>query len=348
MTRTEIGEWVVARMDEVNPTGQSPAVGDLLIEREMDEAAKIILRSAKKQLVYPAGISYAPDVFITQNAAGNPRSVIIPVTGTFLRFLRLKMYYWNKSVDDIVSVDSNTYIRQFNSIQGATINKPVCAIIPFQWAWQDESGAAIAITDVVYGEFQAGITTVKFGAAHGFVQNQQIDIAEVVGMADLTGTHTVLFVPTLSTLLIAFTPVSTTGTEGTAQGHITTASAMFTHAIEAFPAPSDFSTALTAHQISTGINATAAIAKRMKLVKNTALTGIKLPLIDDMQVVNELAAEAMPNSLLDAMVWLTAGRCLTMLREGNVAQTAYQNCNATLGQPLIGLKGEEVALSQKA
>ena len=126
-TRPELVDWVQARIDEISPNDQSPTIPQLIIENELDESASQISRKAKKQLIYPAGVSLATQtcfISMTKDTVPVPRSVIVPLPATFLRFLRVRLKDWNMPVDDLVSVDTNMYRHQYNKYQTATAGRP--------------------------------------------------------------------------------------------------------------------------------------------------------------------------------------------------------------------------------
>jgi hypothetical protein len=140
MTRDDMIQWVLARIDEVNPQGQTPDINPTIVGQELDEASLQVLRKAKKQLVYPASIGWTSHCYIRMNGT-TPFSIIVPLPTVghselsvkpFIRFLRARAYPWSKAVDDLASVDANAYRQQFNKWQYAPITKPVAAIIPIQ------------------------------------------------------------------------------------------------------------------------------------------------------------------------------------------------------------------------
>jgi hypothetical protein len=258
-SKQELVDWVQARIDEVSPNDQSATIPQLMIERELDEAAMQVSRKAKKQLIYPAGKSLAKQFCIIRKAEKSdtdptlvPYSVIIPLQTTFVRFLRVQLDNWRLPVDDLVSVDTNQYRHQFNRFQAATKGRPTSAIIPF------------SLTD---------------GAT------------------------------------------------------------IYNQAIELFPAPS----VLTGYTSVAGSGESGiAAAVAAKGTKFTPIFNQTTPLVTDFLIVEKMAAELMPDSLIDPIVWLTAGRCLTNLRLSNEAVQANQQYQFVLDQLLVGMKGEEV------
>ena len=58
--------------------------------------------------------------------------------------------------------------------------------------------------------------------------------------------------------------------------------------------------------------------------------------------VPRLRAFQMPKDLQDPMIWLTAARTLTILRQGTLAQSAMYNMQLSMSQLRVGMYGEEV------
>ena len=257
--RADLIDWVQARIDEISPLDQSATIPTPIIGRELDEAASLILRRAKKQLVYPAGTSIASRFCIVNQSATAPVSVIVPLKATFLRFLRARLDTWAIPIDDVVSVDTNMYRHQYNQYQVATTGRPSAAIIPFNF------------------------------------------------------------------------------TDGTN---------LYTQAIELFPPPATITKYnAAAAGTETGVVASLALKAAVTTLKAVFNQTIATALLSDFIIVEKTLAEAMPDSLVDPMVWMAASRCLTSLRMGDLAQAAMVQFQMSMDQLLVGMKGEEVQVA---
>lgn len=284
VTRSDLVDWVQARIDEFSPLEQSATIPQLIIERELDESALQVSRKAKKQLVYPAGVSLATQTcFISKKVDGTTlNSVIIPLGADFLRFLRVRLKGWTMPMDDLVSVDTNMYRHQFNQYQTATIGRPSAAIIPF----------SITVTDRANNDDPTeNVAT---------IYNQALELFPA--------------------------PTAITGLQTTARTSVP-----------------GFNNYLAADAATIG----AGTAKGLTTVFNVGYAQGSHALIDDLLVVEKTAADNMPNSLIDPIVWLAASRCLTSLRMPNEAQAASVQYQFVLDQLLVGMKGEEVQVGKR-
>lgn len=121
------------------------------------------------------------------------------------------------------------------------------------------------------------------------------------------------------------------------------------NALEAFPAPTTINNTLfrttAAGAVETAIAAAAAL-KGMTVLFNTTLAGDQKALLKDLLVVNKMAAENIPEMLVNAVAWKAAEVCLRSLRETELANSALNKCNEALGMK-IGLKGEETPVKKK-
>jgi hypothetical protein len=114
----------------------------------------------------------------------------------------------------------------------------------------------------------------------------------------------------------------------------------FVMAIECFPVTTIDNTSyrtLKSGDAETAIDA-AATAHELDLVPiyNSNFTGSQKSIIAESLVVVEQAAEAMPNVMIDAILWKAAQRCLTNLRETALAATAFQNFQLAMSKLSYG------------
>ncbi len=105
----------------------------------------------------------------------------------------------------------------------------------------------------------------------------------------------------------------------------------YKQAVEIFPAPNVLTNYTTTSDLSAAQEAlkTAAAAKNLTPVFYPATSG-KTLVLSDLIVVKKMAAEAMPDTLYDSLVWHCAASCLINLRQANLAATAIQKFYETL------------------
>lgn len=114
----------------------------------------------------------------------------------------------------------------------------------------------------------------------------------------------------------------------------------FVQAIEAFPAPSSLSTLQGYTEASYPVYNGSATG--MVMYKNSGLAGGKVAVVAECLVLTKKTGEQMPDALIDPLVWLAAGRCLSTLREFEAAKVAYANFAAVMSEIRIGQVGEGV------
>jgi len=152
-TRQELVEWVQSRIDELSAIEQVSPIPPNIIERELDESATQVLRTAKKQLVYPAGKSYRTPVLVStrpdRSNVQKPYSIIIPLPDTFIRFIRLRLSPWKIPIDDITTADDSAYKRQTNYFHKGTSYTPFAAIIPFYFEYTPADKAKVVYTQAI-------------------------------------------------------------------------------------------------------------------------------------------------------------------------------------------------------
>lgn len=112
----------------------------------------------------------------------------------------------------------------------------------------------------------------------------------------------------------------------------------YTQAIEFFPAPQDL--AAFSSQFSRVVPANSGLSSD-GMAEYRNLPGASA-IVPELLIVNDKAAELYPSSLHDAIVWLCAGRVLTALRQGGIAEAAYANYNRSRDIIKLGMKGEDV------
>lgn len=111
----------------------------------------------------------------------------------------------------------------------------------------------------------------------------------------------------------------------------------FTSAIEVFPAPSSTSTLQVINVQTFDKSATG-----MAFYKNVGIAAGKQPVVSECLILSKIPAEQMPQLLVDPLVWLAAGRCLSSLREYDAAKVAYANFAQVMSEIRVGQIGESV------
>jgi hypothetical protein len=141
-TREQLLRLTLSRIDEVtSESNQVSAIDPNLVEQELDHGAVNALLKAPKEVVMPAATDHSMDPCLlwykSVVAEGeNPYyNVIIPLSNTFLRFLRVRLHGWSQNVDKLISVESAEYRRQNNTYLMATVNRPAAAIVPFGFSY---------------------------------------------------------------------------------------------------------------------------------------------------------------------------------------------------------------------
>lgn len=120
--------WVLARMDEITPDGANydPPVSTL--QEELKEAAADVLMMARTDLVYPASISPDPMPELTHDE--QLQATFFEAPEDMIRFLRVKMGGWNRSVDQLLSVSMPDYQQQAIPGLRATASRPKAFLVP--------------------------------------------------------------------------------------------------------------------------------------------------------------------------------------------------------------------------
>lgn len=124
-TQQALVDWVEARIDEITPENQTPTLGHDLVYKELQQAAYIVLRRARTQVVYEA---------LEDGSGGSTStdgdSTVIQLPSDFLRFIRIRLSSWDKPVDQLLAPDTNGYRQQHNQYQKGTAGRPMAAMIP--------------------------------------------------------------------------------------------------------------------------------------------------------------------------------------------------------------------------
>lgn len=172
MTRAEIINLVLVRIDAVSSIAQTEAVTASQVAKELNEAAFQVLAEVKREFVYPAAEYSTPSAF-ARILDGKPISLIVPIANSFIRFLRARAHTWRRGVDTLISVESNVYRQQTNPYQRATVDMPVATLIPFFFLAQDEVSYQQAIelfpAPASLLNYEVNTTLVGNGSAAGMV-----------------------------------------------------------------------------------------------------------------------------------------------------------------------------------
>lgn len=147
-SRQDIVEWVMTRMDELAPSEQDAVLPQSAIERELDEAANVIISLAPKHLLIPIATDLKTRSCIIRTLSYSNFSIVIPIETTFLRLMRLHLHNWNTVCENLTPCDSSVYLREYNLYQKTDANRPVVGIIPFSSSL-GEGDAAVTYTQAL-------------------------------------------------------------------------------------------------------------------------------------------------------------------------------------------------------
>jgi hypothetical protein len=143
MTRNDIIEWVVNKIDEVLPGGEN-LQGETAIEapigfidEELDSSARHVLLIAPDDMVMSAikaGVNH------NQTGTAVPSRLIINQDLTakyvlptdFLRFVDIKLDSWARSVPEVIDYKDPKYINQVNRFRRGDWRKPKAVLAPFK------------------------------------------------------------------------------------------------------------------------------------------------------------------------------------------------------------------------
>jgi hypothetical protein len=148
MTRDQIIEWVVAKIDEILP-GSENLQGETaieapigFIEQELDSSARHVLLIAPDDMVMQAikaGGKHDKAGTITSRLIINSDLTAKYVLPTdFLRFVDIKLNSWARSVPEIIDYKDPKYINQVNRFRRGDWRKPKAVLAPFREYEQNE------------------------------------------------------------------------------------------------------------------------------------------------------------------------------------------------------------------
>ena len=141
MTRDEMIDWVVSKIDEVRPMGANQQ-GETIVEapinfidEELDNSIRYVLQSAPDDMVMPTiklgeyhnDAGSVPSRLII--GADNVAKYVLPTD--FLRFIEIKLTSWARSVAELMDYKDPKYILQTNRTRKGTPRKPVAVLKPF-------------------------------------------------------------------------------------------------------------------------------------------------------------------------------------------------------------------------
>lgn len=120
----------MVRLDELRPNElQNEPIKEL--DRELNEASLFLLRNlARETILETTRLAEAP---VVQEEG---EAVVLGIPGDYVRFMRLKMDGWFRSVETLSPLMSTAYYRQNNEYTRATPYSPVAFMVP----WSHEEG----------------------------------------------------------------------------------------------------------------------------------------------------------------------------------------------------------------
>ena len=122
-------QLVEFRADQITGTGQTIGVNKERIYAELELAARKVLRTARRELVFAHATEDAASLN-TDKVTVNDR-LRLPLPADFLRFLRIECENWQFPVDELTPSDSERYRAQANEYSRADSFHPVAAIVPY-------------------------------------------------------------------------------------------------------------------------------------------------------------------------------------------------------------------------
>jgi len=134
--RSQLVEWVQARIDELSEFDQVGAIAPHIIEQELDESAREIMNIADQQLLFPNATNKANMGFaLISKLEGENNSLIYPITDSFLKLAVAKLSNWDVPIFDLGDHVSPAYTAQYFDDLKAKAFTPTCSIIPFYFAY---------------------------------------------------------------------------------------------------------------------------------------------------------------------------------------------------------------------
>jgi len=126
MTRAEIAQLALAKLDEISPYDTSDVIpAASLADKLMDESAKTMLRSVPLHIVRPKNLTILPPNYVYDNTTGVGH-IVLP--SDYLRLYSFKLTEWSRSVSTAITEQHPLFNLQKSRITRGKPNKPVCVL----------------------------------------------------------------------------------------------------------------------------------------------------------------------------------------------------------------------------
>lgn len=148
MNRSQLIEWVIAKMDEVMPTGTN-AVGETVIDApinfidgELDNSVRYVLQTAPDDMVMGAvklgGKHDQNGIVDSRLVIKEDLSCIYVLPTDFLRHIDIKLASWSRSVAVLMDYKDPRYAHQQARYRRGTPRKPMAVLRPFKSYLENE------------------------------------------------------------------------------------------------------------------------------------------------------------------------------------------------------------------
>lgn len=124
MTRTQIIDLVIAKMDEVHPFAQGETIHDVQIGKQLDNAAVSLIEMLPSVLAHP--VSAEGPFTISNHKSGARLDIECP--GDFVRLHRVTLSDWERPVIELMPDGIKLLYEQDYEMIRATIRRPKAAL----------------------------------------------------------------------------------------------------------------------------------------------------------------------------------------------------------------------------
>gem|GEM_PF-6149184 len=323
-------------MDEISGDDEIAAIQTGYIEKELDESAREILRTAPKELLLLAGVSRKASIALMSYK--NPRRLEVEDVTVDSETSEVKVTITNHRLE----TGRKLVLSGVVGMSGVNndLQNPSWSITVLDRHSFILDGATAS------GIYETGGTVT--GLPHSVIIPVLDDFLRLIRLNLDTWTKPQGMMVAYDsydfqqnfnqynpnrrsspTIALRDFPFTYSYTQGEGNDAVTTTVA-YHHAIECFPAPSYIGPEL--YQLDA--NDDEDYAALLSMAESSGYRGIipggPVDLITDFVVIEVMPAENLPSTLHDSLTWLTASRCFTILRENAMAKEAFSRYTESL------------------